>query len=79
MFREIEPLGGTAGATAVDAVLRHRDGGLAGTTNFPAPLRHPDGTINFNAYRERARRARREAIRSSVAEAFSLIGRAFAV
>ena len=79
MFREIEPLGGTAGATAVEVVLRNPDGGLAGTTNFPAPLRHPDGTINFNAYRERARRARREAIRSSVAEAFSLIGRAFAM
>ena len=62
MFREIEPLGGTAGATAVDVVLRH-----------------PDGTINFNAYRERARRARTEAIKSSVAEAFSLIGRTFAV
>jgi hypothetical protein len=60
MFREIEPLGGTAGPTAVDA-----------------PLRHPDGTINFNAYRERARRARTEAIRSSVTEAFSLIGRVF--
>ena len=41
MFREIEPLGGTAGPTAV-----------------AAPLRHPDGTINFDAYRERARRAR---------------------
>ena len=77
MFREIEPLGGTAGATGVDAVLRHRDGGPAGTTNFPAPLRHPDGTINFDAYRERARRARTEAIRSSVAVAFSLVGIAF--
>jgi hypothetical protein len=60
MFREIEPLGGTAGATAV-----------------AAPLRHPDGTINFNAYRERASRARTEAIRSSVTEAFALIGRVF--
>ena len=59
MFREIEPLGGTAGATAI------------------APLRHPDGTINFNAYRERARRARTEAIRSSVTEAFALIGKVF--
>jgi hypothetical protein len=79
MFREIEPLGGTAGATGVDAVLRYRDGGLAGASNFAAPLRHPDGTINFNAYRERARRARTEAIRSSVAEAFSLIGKVFTV
>jgi hypothetical protein len=79
MFREIEPLGGTAGATGVDAVLRYRDGGLAGASNPAAPLRHPDGTINFNAYRERARRARTEAIRSSVAEAFSLIGKVFTV
>lgn len=62
MFREIEPLGGTAGAIGTAAVLRN-----------------PDGTINFNAYRERARRARTEAIRSSVAEAFSLIGRVFTV
>jgi hypothetical protein len=60
MFREIEPFGGTAGATGVAVVLRH-----------------PDGTINFDAYRERARRARTEAIRSSVAVAFSLIGSAF--
>jgi hypothetical protein len=61
MFREIDPLGGTAGAIGATA-----------------PLRHPDGTINFDAYRERARRARTEAIRSSVTEAFSLIGRVFA-
>jgi hypothetical protein len=61
MFREIEPLGGTAGASAVAT----------------APLRHSDGTINFDAYRERARRARTEAIRSSVTEAFSLIGKVF--
>jgi hypothetical protein len=61
MFREIEPLGGTAGASAVVA----------------APLRHSDGTINFNAYRERARRARTEAIKSSVTEAFALIGKVF--
>ena len=61
MFREIEPLGGTAGAIGVTVVLRN-----------------PDSTINFNAYRERARRARTEAIRSSVTEAFALIGRVFA-
>ncbi|TKW78018.1 MAG: hypothetical protein DI543_12610 [Bradyrhizobium icense] len=79
MFREIEPLGGTSGAIGAAPALRHRDGGVGGTTNFAAPLRHPDGTINFDAYRERARRARTEAIRSSVAEAFSLIGKVFTV
>jgi hypothetical protein len=79
MFREIEPLGGTSGAIGVATALRQRDGGLPGVANFAAPLRHPDGTINFNAYRERARRARTEAIRSSVAEAFSMIGKAFTV
>ena len=31
-----------------------------------AALRHPDGSINFDAYREIARRARRAAIVSSV-------------
>jgi hypothetical protein len=40
-------------------------------------LRHPDGTINFDAYRERARRARIEAIRSSVTVAMLLIGSVF--
>jgi hypothetical protein len=60
MFREMEPLGGTAGAIGASAVLRN-----------------PDGTINFDAYRELARRARTEAIRSSVGAAFSLIGSAF--
>jgi hypothetical protein len=60
MFREMEPLGSTAGAIGSGAVLRN-----------------PDGTINFAAYRERARRARTEAIRSSVAAAFSLIGSTF--
>lgn len=77
MFREIEPLGGTAGAIGVAAALRHPDGGPAGAMSLDAPLRHPDGSINFNAYRERARRARTEAIRSSVTEAFSLIGKVF--
>jgi hypothetical protein len=61
MFREIEP----------------PLGGTAGVAGNGAALRHPDGTINFAAYRERARRARTEAIRSSVTEAFSLIGRVF--
>lgn len=79
MFREIEPLGGTAGAIGVATALRHSDGGPMGTVNFAAVLRHPDGTINFDAYRERARHARTEAIRSSVAEAFSLFGKVFAV
>ena len=79
MFREIEPLGGTAGAIGIAKALRHLDGGPAGTMNFAAALRHPDGTINFDAYRERARRARTEAIRSSVGEAFSLIGKVFTV
>ena len=53
------------------------DGSASGVIAVEAALRHPDGTINFDAYRERARRARTEAIKSSVAEAFSLIGRAF--
>jgi hypothetical protein len=52
-------------------------GGTGGTIGSAAVLRNPDGTINFDAYRERARRARTEAIRSSVAAAFSLIGSAF--
>jgi hypothetical protein len=38
-------------------------------------LRHPDGSIDFDAYRERARCARRAAIASSIRSAFSLIAR----
>ena len=53
------------------------DGSASGVTAIEGALRHPDGTINFNAYREKARRARTEAIRSSVTEAFSLIGSVF--
>jgi len=48
-------------------------------------LRHPDGSINFDAYREIARRARRSAIVSSVTvtmriarAAWSSIGNALA-
>lgn len=37
-------------------------------------LRHADGSINFDAYRERARLARTAAIKSSIAGALSLIG-----
>jgi hypothetical protein len=59
MFREIEPLGGAAGATGVAAALRH-----------------PDGSINFEAYRERARRARRAAIVSSISGTIRIAGAA---
>jgi len=41
-------------------------------------LRHPDGSINFDAYRERARRARTAAIKSSITAALSVIGTVFA-
>jgi hypothetical protein len=48
-------------------------------------LRHPDGSINFNAYRAAARRAREAAIVSSIEETtraasamLSLIGTALA-
>jgi hypothetical protein len=61
MFREIEPLGGTARAAGNDRGLRH-----------------PDGSINFGAYREIARLARRAAIKSSVRGALSLIASMFA-
>ena len=36
-------------------------------------LRHPDGSINFDAYREIARHARRAAIASSVADTMRII------
>ena len=41
-------------------------------------LRHPDGSIDFDAYRERARLARTAAIKSSITGALSLIGTVFA-
>ncbi len=41
-------------------------------------LRHPDGSINFNAYRARALRARRVAIASLVRGALSWLAGAFA-
>lgn len=40
-------------------------------------LRHPDGSIDFQAYRERARLARAEAIKSTAKAALSLIATAF--
>lgn len=41
-------------------------------------LRHLDGSIDFDAYRERAHRARREAIKSSLTAMVSLIAGVFA-
>jgi hypothetical protein len=41
-------------------------------------LRHPDGSINFDAYRERARQARTVAITASIGGALSLISGMFA-
>jgi hypothetical protein len=41
-------------------------------------LRHPDGSINFDAYRERARHARTAAITASIKGALSLLSGAFA-
>ena len=40
-------------------------------------LRHPDGSINFDAYREIARHARRAAIASSVADTIRIASAAF--
>lgn len=39
-------------------------------------LRHPDGSINFDAYRNLARRARTEAIASSITGAMRIASRA---
>lgn len=41
-------------------------------------LRHPDGSIDFDAYKRRALRARRAAIAYLVRRAFSLLAGAFA-
>jgi hypothetical protein len=41
-------------------------------------LRHPDGSINFDAYRERARHARTAAISASIKGALSLMSGLFA-
>jgi len=41
-------------------------------------LRHPDGSINFDAYRERARQARTAAITASIKSALSLMSGLFA-
>jgi hypothetical protein len=41
-------------------------------------LRHPDGSINFDAYRERARHARTAAITASIKGALSLVSGLFA-
>lgn len=41
-------------------------------------LRHPDGSIDFDAYRERARCARAKAIKSLIAGAWSLVVNNFA-
>lgn len=54
------------------------DRSTSGQPASEGALRHPDGSINFDAYRERARRARTAAIKSSIASALSLIGTVFA-
>jgi len=41
-------------------------------------LRHPDGSIDFGAYRKRARQARDAAIKSSLAAAWSMVANGFA-
>jgi hypothetical protein len=41
-------------------------------------LRHPDGSINFDAYRERARHARSAAIAASIKGALLLMSGLFA-
>jgi hypothetical protein len=41
-------------------------------------LRHPDGSVNFDAYRERARYARNAAITASIKGALSLMSGVFA-
>jgi hypothetical protein len=41
-------------------------------------LRHADGSINFDAYRERARHARTAAITASIKGALSLLSGLFA-
>lgn len=45
---------------------------------FEGVLRHPDGSIDFDAYRARALRARRLAIASLLRRAFSCLAGAFA-
>ena len=40
------------------------------------PLRHPDGSINFEAYREIAGRARKAAIASSVSDTMRVLSAA---
>ncbi|MFO1108012.1 MAG: hypothetical protein U1E61_02380 [Bradyrhizobium sp.] len=59
-----------------------RDSDLGGFTSQGAAgegaLRHPDGSIDFGAYRERARRARNAAIVSSIRGLLSLVANVFA-
>ncbi|MBI5320614.1 hypothetical protein [Bradyrhizobium sp.] len=59
-----------------------RQGSLNGATSrvFSGEdtLRHPDGSIDFDAYRERARRARTAAIKASGTAVLSLIAGVFA-
>lgn len=52
-------------------------GTTAGAIGNGGVLRHTDGTIDFSIYRERARLARAEAIKSSVTGVLRLIGRLF--
>ena len=58
-----------------------RESNLDGTTLRvfgEGVLRHPDGSIDFDAYRERAHSARREAIKSSLTAMLFLIAGVFA-
>jgi hypothetical protein len=50
--------------------------GAARGKGSDSALRHPDGSINFDAYREIARRARRAAIASSISGTIRIAGAA---
>ena len=54
------------------------EGATSGVAGVEGALRYPDGSINFDAYRERARHARTAAIAASLRGALSLITSAFA-
>lgn len=51
----------------------HLDGFTSSAAAAKGTLRHADGSINFDAYREKARRARRAAIAASIRGAISLL------
>lgn len=53
------------------------DGSASRVIASEGTLRHPDGSIDFDAYRERARRARTAAIKTSVTGVLSLIAGVF--